>query len=98
MAPRVLRRQGPLKSTNGLNRRARVAQLAEQGTLNPKVQGSTPCASTMIEWFASFGDLHVVVGLSRCVIGAPFDSLFDSLSEALRPHDNVVELRKQTLR
>jgi hypothetical protein len=28
--------------------RARVAQLAEQGTLNPKVQGSTPCASTMM--------------------------------------------------
>ena len=28
-------------------RRARVAQLAEQGTLNPKVQGSTPCASTI---------------------------------------------------
>src|SRR5258706_8395087 len=27
--------------------RARVAQLAEQGTLNPKVQGSTPCASTI---------------------------------------------------
>ena len=28
--------------------RARVAQLAEQGTLNPKVQGSTPCASTIM--------------------------------------------------
>jgi hypothetical protein len=37
---------GPLKSTGGLFQRARVAQLAEQGTLNPKVQGSTPCAST----------------------------------------------------
>jgi hypothetical protein len=37
----------PLKSTSGLHRRARVAQLAEQGTLNPKVQGSTPCASTI---------------------------------------------------
>ena len=24
-----------------------VAQLAEQGTLNPKVQGSNPCRSTM---------------------------------------------------
>src|SRR5487761_1649755 len=28
--------------------RARVAQLAEQGTLNPKVQGSIPCASTIM--------------------------------------------------
>src|SRR2546422_8433700 len=35
----------PLESTLGYQH-ARVAQLAEQGTLNPKVQGSTPCAST----------------------------------------------------
>ena len=35
---------GTLESSVGLG--ARVAQLAEQGTLNPKVQGSTPCAST----------------------------------------------------
>ena len=32
-----------------------VAQLAEQGTLNPKVQGSNPCRSTM---------KHEVSGLS----------------------------------
>jgi hypothetical protein len=36
-----------LESTLGLLH-ARVAQLAEQGTLNPKVQGSTPCASTIM--------------------------------------------------
>ena len=35
-----------LESTGGPFPRARVAQLAEQGTLNPKVQGSIPCAST----------------------------------------------------
>src|SRR5258708_33898750 len=40
---------GSLESTLGSHRRrARVAQLAEQGTLNPKVQGSIPCASTNI--------------------------------------------------
>ena len=36
---------GTLESSIGFGR-ARVAQLAEQGTLNPKVQGSIPCAST----------------------------------------------------
>src|SRR5205807_10374195 len=36
----------PLKSSGGHAVHARVAQLAEQGTLNPKVQGSIPCAST----------------------------------------------------
>ena len=38
---------GTLESSFGLSH-ARVAQLAEQGTLNPKVQGSIPCASTNI--------------------------------------------------
>src|SRR5438270_13607910 len=36
-----------LESTDG-RVHARVAQLAEQGTLNPKVQGSIPCASTTL--------------------------------------------------
>jgi hypothetical protein len=40
---------GSLESTlDPPHRHARVAQLAEQGTLNPKVQGSTPCASTTV--------------------------------------------------
>src|ERR1700694_1008344 len=37
----------PLESRGDpLRKRARVAQLAEQGPLKPKVQGSIPCAST----------------------------------------------------
>src|ERR1700674_2011132 len=37
----------PLESNGDpLRKRARVAQLAEQGPLKPKVQGSIPCAST----------------------------------------------------
>src|SRR5450759_1119964 len=42
--------------------RARVAQLAEQGTLNPKVQGSTPCASTTI--FLGYIDIGRAVSRS----------------------------------
>src|SRR5436853_61499 len=42
----VVNQARPLKSTCRHRLRARVAQLAEQGTLNPKVQGSIPCAST----------------------------------------------------
>jgi hypothetical protein len=44
--PRLLTAQEHLESTVG-SHHARVAQLAEQGTLNPKVQGSIPCASTI---------------------------------------------------
>jgi hypothetical protein len=53
---------------------ARVAQLAEQGTLNPKVQGSIPCASTNMLCLRSPKDLYVVVGLLQCVTFAAFDS------------------------
>src|SRR4030088_3415933 len=48
-----------LESSFSLLDHARVAQLAEQGTLNPKVQGSIPCAST---------NMHVqvrLIGLNR---------------------------------
>ena len=41
----AVKRRVTLESSVGRHH-ARVAQLAEQGTLNPKVQGSTPCAST----------------------------------------------------
>ena len=54
--------------------RARVAQLAEQGTLNPKVQGSIPCASTNMVCLRSPRDLYVVVSLPQFVIFAAFDS------------------------
>ncbi len=45
--PCLLTVRETLESTVGPHQ-ARVAQLAEQGTLNPKVQGSIPCASTNI--------------------------------------------------
>ena len=54
--------------------RARVAQLAEQGTLNPKVQGSIPCASTNMWCLRRLYILHVVGTLLQCVTFAAFDS------------------------
>ena len=63
--------------------RARVAQLAEQGTLNPKVQGSIPCASTNMLCLRRAYGLHVVAGLAHCVMFEAFDSLIDSLQSRL---------------
>jgi hypothetical protein len=54
---------GTLESTVGLGH-ARVAQLAEQGTLNPKVQGSIPCASTKMLCHSVSESLSVVPGVS----------------------------------
>jgi hypothetical protein len=53
---------------------ARVAQLAEQGTLNPKVQGSIPCASTNMWCLRLLDILHIVGTLLQCVTFAAFDS------------------------
>src|ERR1700692_2851518 len=69
----VVNRLGSLESTLGSYRsRARVAQLAEQGTLNPKVQGSIPCASTKMllpspPWLRS----KVIRGLGVYGLGIP---------------------------
>src|SRR2546427_8930741 len=54
---------GTLESSFGLSH-ARVAQLAEQGTLNPKVQGSTPCASTTMLCPSASGSVSGVPGVS----------------------------------
>jgi hypothetical protein len=54
--------RGTLESTVG---RARVAQLAEQGTLNPKVQGSTPCASTNMQCHGVSESLYAVPNVSN---------------------------------
>ena len=56
-----------------------VAQLAEQGTLNPKVQGSNPCRSTM---------KHEVSGLSGRWL-----FLFVGVAGANRTHLGHIRLR-----
>src|SRR6266404_47893 len=58
---------GTLESSFGLSH-ARVAQLAEQGTLNPKVQGSTPCASTIDPPGPSLCTTRNYVARSRAVL------------------------------
>ena len=43
-------------------------------SLNPKVQGSIPCASTKMLCLRRPCELYVVVGLPQCVTFAAFDS------------------------
>jgi hypothetical protein len=50
------------------------AARGDRRTLNPKVQGSIPCASINMLCLRSPHELYVVVGLPQCVIFAAFDS------------------------
>jgi len=62
-----------------------LSATAWTGALNPKVQGSTPCASTIMRWVSAVTHPDVGVDLARCLSSAAFDTLFDTLSTAVSP-------------
>ena len=91
MGTKVSQRAGSPLSVKGLARRRNLANRQDQlkqlkghavgtrqGTLNPKVQGSTPCASTIMWWTGGQPDLDLVVGWRHASRLAAFDTLSDT--------------------
>jgi hypothetical protein len=60
-------------------------------SLNPKVQGSIPCASTNMLCLRVPYDLHVVVDLLRCVTFAAFDSFAGTPNVADGPNTAEID-------